>query len=71
MARFLGIRNLCFDAQRSAVSRALESVLIRPLWLLLCMFKMGEVWRNKADPEERNIQLQEQEKLRGNAALLA
>jgi hypothetical protein len=35
------------------------------------MFKMGEVWRNKADPEERNIQLQEQEKLRGNAALLA
>jgi hypothetical protein len=35
------------------------------------MFMVGEGWQNKADPEERNIQLQEQEGLRGNAALLA
>jgi hypothetical protein len=45
MARIVGIRILRIDAERPTASRALESVLARPLWLLLCMFMEGEGWR--------------------------
>jgi len=65
IARIVGIRILRIDAERPAASRALESVLARLLWLLLCMFMEGGGYWKWADPEETYFQLQELEGLSG------